>query len=155
MSADETGSVVARIAAFLEEIGIRLVAEPLPEGAFLPGVTIRAGALVYDPDRLLYPGDLVHEAGHIAVTEAERRAGLNGSVEDDPGEEMAAIAWSFAAARSIGLDPRLVLHDHGYRGGGAAYAAEFEAGRWFGVPLLAWYGLTTEALFPRMLRWLR
>src|SRR5207237_1289082 len=80
-------------------------AEPIAEDVFPPGVTLRGGAIVYDPDKLLYPGDLLHEAGHVAVTEPERRAALDGDAEDDPAEEMAAIAWSWAAAKAIGIDP--------------------------------------------------
>lgn len=144
-----------QIVAFLREIGIPVRAEPLPQEAFLPGLTLRDGGIVYDPARLLYPGDLLHEAGHIAVTEPERRAALDGDAEDDPGKEMAAIAWSWAAAKAIGIDPRLVFHAHGYRGGGEAIFAAFESGEAFGVPLLAWYGMTSAAEFPCMARWLR
>ena len=144
-----------QIADFLTRIGIPIRAEPLDEPTFLPGVALRQGVIVYDPGRLLHPGDLLHEAGHIAVTEPGGRGALNGDAEDDPGEEMAAIAWSFAAARALGLDPRLVFHDHGYRGEGAAIAEIFETTPGFGVPLLAWYGMTTMAAFPAMTRWLR
>jgi hypothetical protein len=145
----------ARIAAFLAGIGIALRAGPVGEGSFLPGVTIEGGAIVYDPSRPYHPGDLLHEAGHVAVTEPERRGTLGGTMEDGGGEEMAAIAWSYAAARHIGLDPRIVFHEAGYKGGAAALVEAFEAGAGCGVPLLAWYGLTDTASFPRMERWLR
>jgi hypothetical protein len=147
--------VTPLITDFLQRIGIPIRAEPVADDAFLPGVTLRGGAIVYDPEKLLYPGDLLHEAGHIAVTEPGRRAALDGDAEDDPAEEMAAIAWSWAAAKAIGIDPRLVFHAHGYKGGGEAIFAAFDSGRAFGVPLLAWYGMTSEAEFPRMERWLR
>ena len=35
---------------------------------------------------------------------------------EDAGEEMGAIAWSYAAALHIGLDPRVVFHEDGYKG---------------------------------------
>ncbi|MES2441934.1 MAG: hypothetical protein V4574_03825 [Pseudomonadota bacterium] len=154
---------IATIVAFLERIGIPVIVEPVPEDSLLPGATVRRGALVFDPERLPYPGDLLHEAGHIAVTDPAVRGTLD-AVADDPGEEMAAIAWSYAAALEIGVDPGLVLHEHGYRGDGASILANFEQGKYFGVPLLGYFGMTAEAKFaeargmeayPRMARWLR
>ncbi|HEY1606359.1 MAG TPA: hypothetical protein VGF77_12265 [Allosphingosinicella sp.] len=150
----------ARIAAFLREIGIPIAVESLPE-SFLPGLTVRDGGLVVDPDRLKWPGDLLHEAGHVAVTEPDRRPGL-AAVADDPGEEMAAIAWSWAAASAIGLAPETLFHDD-YRAGGQSLIENFSAGRDVGVPMLVWFGMTGgwkpkeegRAAFPLMDRWLR
>jgi hypothetical protein len=150
-TADHQGA--ERIAGFLARIGIPLKLEPAGDG-LLPGLTVRDGGIVADPERLLYPGDLLHEAGHIAVTEPARRPVLC-EVSDDPGEEMAAIAWSWAAAAELALDPVLVFHADGYRGGSATIIEAFASRRWFGVPLLACWGMTEESLFPRMIRWLR
>ncbi|MEA3062829.1 MAG: hypothetical protein QOJ94_2610 [Sphingomonadales bacterium] len=144
---------VERIAGFLARIAIPLWLEPAGDG-LLPGLTVRDGGIVADPERLLYPGDLLHEAGHIAVTEPARRPTLS-QVSDDPGEEMAAIAWSWAAAAELGLDPEVVFHADGYRGGSATIIEAFASRRGFGVPLLACWGMTEESLFPRMIRWLR
>ena len=158
-----TDPVALSILAFLERIGIAVTVAPITGDTFLPGLTVRGGALVVDPARLRWPTDLLHEAGHIAVTEPARRPFLS-TVSDDPGEEMAAIAWSYAAAAEIGLEPRLLFHD-GYKGGGAALAENFAAGRDVGVPMLVWMGMTdgwprpgtgpTAAAYPRMRRWLR
>ncbi|HEY0148898.1 MAG TPA: hypothetical protein VGB70_07820 [Allosphingosinicella sp.] len=154
---------VERIAAFLTRIGIPVRAEPLPEGSFLPGLTVRHGGLVYDPETLEWPGDLLHEAGHIAVTDPALRLGLC-EPSDDPGEEMAAIAWSWAAAMEIGLAPDVLFHEGGYRGGGQALIENFSNGRDVGVPLLAAWDMTSEihrarkdggVPFPAMRRWLR
>jgi hypothetical protein len=142
-----------KIAGFLARIGIPLTLEPAGDG-LLPGLTVRDGGIVADPGRLFYPGDLLHEAGHIAVTDPAYRPTLS-EVSDDPGEEMAAIAWSWAAAAELGLDPTLVFHADGYRGGSPAIIENFAAGRWVGVPLLAFWGMTEQAMFPRMIRWLR
>jgi len=155
--------IVARIVTFVEDIGIPVAIERVADGSFLPGVAVRYGTLIFDPDRLPYPGDLLHEAGHIAVTDPAVRATL-AEVADDAGEEMAAIAWSYAAALEIGVDPAIVLHEHGYRGDGASILANFNNGNYFGVPLLGYYGMTAEAKFaeergiepyPKMARWLR
>ena len=151
-----------RIVVFLESIGIPVIEEPVDPESFLPGVTIRAGGLVIDPSRYFYPGDLLHEAGHIAVTDPELRA--SGTVSAEPGDEMAAIAWSYAAAQAIGLDPRIVFHDDGYRGAGATLAEVFGAGSAPGAPMLQYYGMSAEphqaerlglAPYPQMSRWMR
>jgi hypothetical protein len=151
-----------RIADFLRGIGIRIRVEPLVSETFLPGVTIRGGELVVDPARLGWPGDLLHEAGHIACTDPALRPDMN-LASDEPGEEMAAIAWSWAAANAIGLDPEILFHDGGYRGGSAGLIDNFRAGRWIGVPMLSLYGMSDEPHrpragidpYPNMRRWLR
>ncbi|RYD56746.1 MAG: hypothetical protein EOP60_04950 [Sphingomonadales bacterium] len=146
--------VVSKILTFLERIGIPVIAEPVQD-SLLPGTTVRRGALVFDPESIPFPGDLLHEAGHIAVTDPKVRA-TQEEVADDPGEEMAAMAWSYAAALEAGVDPTIVFHDHGYRGGGNAYLASYTDGNGatgIGVPLLRWFGMTSD--FPIMTRWLR
>lgn len=154
---------MARIAAFLARVGITLRAESLEREQFLPGIAIRGGELVYDPARMPYPGDLLHEAGHIAVTDPALRPGLS-EPSDDPGEEMAAIAWSYAASVDIGLDPAVLFHPGGYRGGSGAMIDNFTNGRDVGVPMLACWGMTVErhrarkeggVPYPHMRRWLR
>ncbi|HEX8578119.1 MAG TPA: hypothetical protein VF655_00825 [Allosphingosinicella sp.] len=152
-----------RIVAFLRGIGLSVRAEPLPGENFLPGLAISGGGLVYDPDGLQWPGDLLHEAGHIAVTDPALRPGMD-AAGDDPGEEMAAIAWSWAAAREIGLAPEVLFHEGGYRGGSKALIENFSNGRDVGVPWLACWDMTTEihrarthggTPYPHMERWLR
>ena len=155
--------VVAHFAAFIERIGIKVDVAELGDGMVVPGIAIRDGALLVDPARLEWPGDLLHEAGHIAVTDPALRPTLR-EVPHDPGEEMAAIAWSCAAALAAGVDPALVFHEGGYRGGSGAVLRAFNEGEYFGVPPLQWFGMTGEPrhaaalgrpAFPEMLRWLR
>lgn len=151
------------IAAFLSGIGIKLSVGDIASPQFLPGLAVRNGAILVDPAIAVWPGDLLHEAGHIAVTSPDRRATLS-DVSDDPGEEMAAIAWSWAAACTCGVEPRHLFHAEGYKGGSAALIDNFTSGHFIGVPLLTWYGMTREAanlelsgapVFPAMARWLR
>lgn len=151
-----------RIVAFLEGIGIA-VAPGAVEAGFLPGIAIRDGGLIVDAGRGFHPGDLLHEAGHIAVMAPENRPALS-EVADEPADEMAAIAWSYAAALAIGIDPRILFHGEGYRGGGAALAAAFEGGATPGAPMLQLYGMSAEphmaerlglAPYPAMRHWLR
>jgi hypothetical protein len=144
----------ARIAGFLDSIGLPVRAAAVPERTFLPGLHIHHGTLLVDESRLLYPGDLLHEAGHLAVMEPERRPSLAGDVGDSGGEEMAAIAWSYAAAMHLGIPPEVVFHEDGYRGGAANLVENFTLGRPIGLPYLKWIGLAGDD-YPTMRRWLR
>ena len=149
-----TDPIVTRIVAFLTEIGIPVLITALPADTLLPAMTVRHGTLLVDPTRLTRPGDMLHEAGHIAVSDPAIRTML-ADVGGDPGEEIAAICWSYAAARALGLDPAIVFHDDGYRGDGAWLETTFAGGTYIGLPLLIWYGLTTAETYPEMQRWLR
>jgi hypothetical protein len=150
-----------RLAAFVRGIGIVVRGATLPANAFLPGLEIRDGALLVDEARLAYPGDILHEAGHLAVADpAERSAPM---LSPSAGDELTTIAWTYAAARHLAIDPALVFHA-AFKGGGAAIIENFDAGRYFGVPLLQLYGMSCEPRraaergvppYPHMLRWLR
>jgi hypothetical protein len=151
-----------RLVAFVRGIGIDVRTATLPDKTFLPGLDIRHGAILVDEERLTYPGDILHEAGHLAVTDpAERNAPV---LSPDGGDELTSIAWSYAALRYLELDPAIVFHDRGYKGGAAALIENFTAGNYFGVPLLQCYGMAVEPRraaetgvepYPHMLRWLR
>ena len=67
-------------------------------------------------------------------------------------EEMMAIAWSYAAAVHLDLDPAVVFHEGGYRGGSASLIEAFARPSPLGVPMLEWLGMTRD--FPVMTRWL-
>jgi hypothetical protein len=156
--------ITARIADFLRDIGVEVTACDLPDGCFLPGVRVDRGRLLVDEARLAYPGDLLHEAGHVAIMPAAERGERHGDVGADLGEEIGAIAWSYAAAVHLGLDPAVVFHAHGYRGASGGFLDNFGHGRYVGVPLLQWMDLTRDYRqareegvppYPHMLKWLR
>jgi hypothetical protein len=155
---------VAAIVQFLSSNGIAVRQGPVPAETVVPGIFIDRGAIVFDPEAMRYPGDLLHEAGHLAVLTPQRRADVHASTGDDGGEEMAAIAWSYAAALHLGIDPAIVFHAGGYRQGSASILENFRDGRYIGVPLLEWLGLTLGARragelglppYPAMQRWVR
>jgi len=164
-----TGSVfgdplTAKITAFLHEIGLQVRPGEVLGDTALPGIDIDCGALVVDEAKMTWPGDLLHEAGHLAVVPPQRRATFHHDVGNDPAEEMMAIAWSYAAAKHLEIDPALVFHEGGYRGGPAAIVEAFSSGGTIGTPMLDYAGMACEPKwaaergvkpYPHMLRWLR
>lgn len=162
-------SVTDRIIEFIKSIGIPVeFGEITPEKQFLPGMCIHNGGLLIDMNSLKYPGDLLHEAGHIAVMTPAKRATINGTAgsdsDEDIGEEMMAIAWSYAAARHLQLDLKILFHPDGYKGDSDNIISNFSQGHYFGVPMLEWIGLTYDAKnaieknaepYPHMNKWVR
>ena len=151
-----------RLVAFVRSIGIDVRTATLPEKTVLPGLDIRHGAIMVDEARMTHPGDILHEAGHLAVTDPLKRDAPQ--LSPTPADEMTSIAWSYAALRHLDLDPAIVFHDDGYKGGASSLIENFTAGHYFGVPLLQLYGMALEPKraatigvepYPHMLRWLR
>lgn len=159
--------VLHKCVEFLNTIGITTSFRKIEAGSFLPGLLIEQGCIVVDGDALLYPGDILHEAGHIAVVPADRRSllGQQAIIEskERETEEMMAIAWSYAACIHLQIDPHIVFHEEGYKGGGKSIVENFQAGRFFGTPMLQWCKMTVEPknaqpgqpAYPQMLKWLR
>lgn len=152
-----------KIIHFLQEIGIRVIETELPDDCFLPGLAIEKNAILMDPQRMKFPGDLLHEAGHLAVTSEELRP-LIGTAEMDPawpsdGDELAAILWSYAALNYLELEPEVVFHPNGYKNQSEWLIQQFKDKNYIGLPLLEWMGFCSakegESPFPHMLKWLR
>jgi hypothetical protein len=150
-----------KIIQFLDEIGIPVIETELPDNCFLPGLALEGNAILMDPQRMKFPGDLLHEAGHLAVTEESLRP-LIGTSEMDPvwpsdGDELAAILWSYAALTHLELEPEVVFHPEGYKNESQWLIEQFRNGVYIGLPLFEWMGFcsATEKPFPHMLKWLR
>jgi hypothetical protein len=151
------------IIRFLLDIGFQIRKAELIQQTFMPGITVDQGVILIDEAKLLYPGDLLHEAGHLAVIPAEKRRRAQGDVGKKASEEMMAIAWSYAALVHLGLEPSVVFHEGGYRGWSGALIENFTSGRYIGVPMLQWVGLTADEKraeekgikpYPGMIKWL-
>jgi hypothetical protein len=152
---------------FIAGVGLPIVEDTLPQATFLPGIAIRAGGLIVDPERLAWPGDLLHEAGHLAVLPASSR-GVGG---DDPGAfdgefcgELEAMAWAHAAGVELGLPGEVLIHAGGYNGKAADLLQMYAFGIYPGLRGLCETGMAAAPGFtpgcgpdryPRMLKWLR
>ena len=170
------------ILAFLDEIGLPALAGAVDETSFLPGVAIKRGRLIYDVEQLIVPGDLLHEAGHLAAVPLRWRDQIGDNVDASLAAlarthpEAAAvkhtdlfpIAWSWAAALHIGVEPACIFEAGGYgaQAGGdpAILERQLRKGLFPGIPMLAAAGLcaapppfgdgTDPAPYPRIERWL-
>lgn len=152
--------------AFLSEIGINVIERDLEE-TFLPGLKLGSNCIYVDFKKLLYPGDLLHEAGHLAVAPSEVRSQIDsGTLKDWPtdGEEIAAVLWSFAAAVHLKLPLEFIFHPNGYKNSSEWLIQQFTNKEYIGLPFLEWMGLTlSEAKakeqnkqpFPTMQKWMR
>lgn len=159
--------LIQEITGFLKEIGLEIISTRITSETFLPGILVDHGKLLIDVEKLLWPGDLLHEAGHLAVAPAKLRSALSGEVilPDVSMEaiESQAMAWSYAATLHLGLDPKAVFHEGGYRGQAAGLLRNFELGVPLGVNGLQEAGMTIagnaarEGIrpYPHMLKWLR
>jgi hypothetical protein len=154
------------ILEFLQQIGIAVRAENMAGESFLPGVKIAGGTLVYDADKILAASDLLHEAGHIAVTPTADRAALNDAIAPEQqmnfAGEVEAIAWSFAAACYLEIPLSVLFHSDGYRGQSPGLALSFSMGVYPGVHGLTMIGLAAKRdqsdeqnRYPKLIRWLR
>jgi hypothetical protein len=154
--------LVLQLAAFISAIGIPAIAASSSAPTLFPGLDIQGGAVLIDESRLIHPGDILHEAGHLAVTEPHLRSAPR--LNPSGGQELAALAWSYAAAMHLGLDARVVFYPESYHDTGDALVEQFASGRYIGVPLLQTYGMSAEPHraaqagrppYPQMTRWLR
>ena len=157
-----------KVLRFLDSIGISVIERELEHATFLPGLDLGPACIYVDYDKLKYPGDMVHEAGHLAVTPSVNRALIGSELQDKDwppqGEEIAAILWSLAVARELDLPLDFVFHPNGYKDDSSWLIEMFEAGNFIGLPFLEWAGLSLGAVraekegkpaFPKMLRWMR
>lgn len=155
-------ALVTQLAGFVRSVGIEVRACAIDWKSRFPGLDIQMGAVLLDETRLLHPGNILHEAGHIAVHDPARRS--HPKFAPTKGEEMGALAWSYAAVVHLGLGAELVFYPGSYTGWATALIENFAEGRYIGVPLLQRYGMALEPRvaaergiepYPHMIRWVR
>ena len=168
LEAPEQVTLARRIMAFLGEIGLCVTEAPVPADSFLPGLRIVQGGLQVDLAQLRWPGDLLHEAGHLAVVPAALRASMDDALADLPpvphGSEIEATAWAWAALVHLQLPSSVLFHEGGYHGRSQGLRTTFELGVYLGAAGLVSAGLaaspaqaasTGVAPYPHLLAWLR
>lgn len=170
-------------ATFLDRIGIPVILSPGADG-FLPGIRILGGSILVTAADDGLAGDLLHEAGHVAVVPALFRPLIDDDVSglepafgeyieahpdgfsypEDPvcrgiiqsGEQEAA-AWSYAAAVAAGIDPWLPF-SKGFNDEGRDVLERMRIRQHYGINGLAAGGMTRlrgADAFPSMIRWLQ
>ena len=167
LQAQERVAQARRVMSFLREIGLAVTEVPVPADSFLPGLRIVQGGLQVDLDQLRWPGDLLHEAGHLAVVPAALRASMDDALAELPpvphGGEIEATAWAWAALQHLGLPSDVLFHEGGYHGRSQGLRTTFELGVYLGAaglvsaglaatPAQAWAG---AAPYPHLMAWLR
>src|SRR4030095_10287515 len=127
-----------------------------------PGLDIKMGTVLVDEKEILHPGNILHEAGHIAVHDPSRRQ--EPQFLPTRGEELGALAWSYAATVHLGLSSELVFYPGSYHGWATSLVENFAEGRYLGIPLLQRFGMALDERtaaqrglkpYPHMLKWLR
>jgi hypothetical protein len=160
--------ITQKIISFLNTIGISTIEKELPDDTFLPGLSLSNKGIEIDFNKLLYPGDILHEAGHLAVTTTEDRnkIGTPEMPKDWPtqGDEIGAMLWSYAATNYLEIPLHIVFHDKGYKGSSDWLIESYKNDNYIGLPFLEWCGLTlsnekaiaqNQIAFPHMIKWLR
>lgn len=168
MATEFSDPLTRRIATFIAEIGLEILSVRLSCKTFLPGILVENGKILADESKLTYPGDLLHEAGHLALAARDIRSSLSDEVAlpgvDMKPVEVYVIAWSYAAIVHLGLSPTVVFHEGGYGVESERLLNNFSLGVYIGANGLQDAGLTAigaKALelrvppYPHMLKWLR
>jgi hypothetical protein len=154
--------LVTQLADFVTLVGIEVHPCSIDWKTQFPGLDIRSGAVLVDESQLIHPGNILHEAGHIAVHDPARRK--ESKFSPSKGEELGALAWSYAAVVHLDHKSELVFYPGSFHGWDIALNENFAEGRYVGVPLLHRYGMAVEPRlapglgvepYPHMLRWLR
>jgi len=160
-------AILEKCVSFLNEVGIHTSFKSLTTDTFLPGFHIENGTIIIDKSMLKHPGDILHEAGHIAVvSSANRRRLTEKSIiksRDREAEEVMAIAWSYAACLYLNIDPVFVFHEDGYRDGSSSIIESCEKNEYIGMFMLQSIGMAVDRKHKKyegtshihMTKWLR
>lgn len=165
------------IIAFLNEIGIKTSRGNVPSNSFMPNIAIQDGSIIYNKDATL--GDLLHEAGHLAIIPKKYRPMCQGDMDESmraifdkaeiAGEmipdstiycaliqssDPEATAWAWSAGRHIGIEPQDIIADYLYEGTGADVRLMLSLNCYLGINGLRAAGmLTSVKSFPHLTQW--
>lgn len=165
--------------AFLAEVGIPATEGDVPTTSFLPNITIKDGAIIYNKNT--HVSDILHEAGHLACIPGKYRnlcqsdmgknqrkiwdiAEAAGEIEiDSPtyraliqSSDPEATAWAWAAGRHLGIADEEIILDHQYEGTGEDIRTMLSIRGYFGINGLRAAGMVDSVrTFPEMTRWVQ
>lgn len=148
---------------FIQSIGLPIenVSEYLaPESTFIPYVLIHEGGIKVCVDKV-FPGELLHESGHLAILPPQFRKLANGSLsaafsaasdylEENPSGLMSypedavaraciqcgeaeAQAWQYAAAKEFGMPNEWMFSDESLKSGADDVLFRLENNQHFGI----------------------
>lgn len=171
-----------RVVAFLTRIGMPVHEGYVPYESFSRHVAPVGGTLVYES--YAHPGDMLHEAGHLAIIPSIFRSKIHGDVDDtlEPLSEAyfkdhpdafarnredpiarhlmqcgdpEAIAWSYAAALAAGVDTFLPFENGFVTQDPRMIHDSVKVGCYAGINGLRAAGFLKHVSdFPRLERWL-
>lgn len=165
--------------SFLRSIGLEIREGDVCTASFLPNITIKDGALIYNDKCDV--SDILHEAGHLAAIPTKYRtmcqadmkesipaiwekAMKAGEIEPDSpmycaliqSSDPEATAWAWAAGRHIGLEPEEIIRDHQYEGTGADIRAMLAVNCYCGINGLRAAGMVASIkTFPQLKQWVQ
>jgi hypothetical protein len=156
---------LTELITFLDSVGIQARSGSVDITTPFSGVLIDHGTLVLDEDQLMNVGDALHEAAHIAVAPVSRRPKDFGWISAHNHEELATIAWCWAAVCHLSLPAKHIFASDAFRqAGGITITKLARQHDCPGVVYLAQWGMTIERrrhavlrglTFPRMISWVR
>lgn len=160
---------VQPILNFLEKINIPFQFTSIDTDTCVSGINIHQGTVQIDLEKLSFPGDLLYEAGRIALAPVAVRPSLTHPIDnqldfDVATNSMMTIAWSYAAALDAGIPLEVLFHPEGYKGQNESIQYGFQSGQYIGLPMLQFLGMAFDANnavqkdvppFPVMQSWLR
>jgi hypothetical protein len=162
---------------FCKAIGIPIEWKAGVSG-FVPGIRIEQGVILVD--RGAKPGDLLHEAAHLAIMPSSFRSKASTNLhqafksmmdclnEHDPESAIAiaimqcgdteATAWSWAAGKACGIPDELIITDSSYDGVGAEIRTMLSLKGYLGINGLSRAGFCRvrgDNAFPHMNKWMQ
>lgn len=164
---------------FLKGIGFNTERGEVTANSFVPNITIKNGEIVYNEEALV--GDMLHEAGHLAILPAKYRSICQANVgrsvaeiwkhADAAGElevdspmyraliqasDPEATAWAWAAGKEIGIAEEEIIPDFQYQGTGEEIRSMLSARCYLGINGLRAAGmLDSVKTFPKLTRWVQ
>lgn len=161
-----TNELTQRMVDFVTSIGISVKQTILEDGLPIPGISVQNGEMLIDEERLSYPGDILYQAGRIAILPMEERNEYVGKDHPEYMTEatqgMMAMCWAWAALTHLQIAPEVVFHNGGYKGQSMQIIHGYQSGSYMGLPMLQLYEMAYEQHqayakglnpFPYMYKW--